>query len=434
MASARVQFECDLPTGSTRYAPTPAPQRLPTGKSPLSTPPYVHAYNPGGDRLTEHAGATQLKTARRMEVPNTIGISDWELKGPTCCEQICLALRCSCWDDTRQYLYIRDNSSIEKNDTNVITSCCTCCCGVRDNVSVMYNDRAPYGPTRCRLSPFPLCCLLHSGQPQFRVEQGGYMCFCLKVNCCCRGKYVVVSPSEHLPCPCCCCTNRVSYCDNCCGTCGPISGNSRVFTVFRPQPKDADAFVAAANQVMMRDTQHFVAALHPLPGVAPGQRSSKAAQGEVLGQRLSKAAQGEVLVQLHKASQHEKLGLGLIENASGQVVVSYIHPGYVADKCKALLSADVLLEVNGEPVADLATALKLLNASLGTVELRLVRMDTACALNCAAHYMCMCMSCACACAHDTCTCTCYMHMHMCMCMCMLTHVHVHVHVHAPCTC
>ena len=116
---------------------------------------------------------------------------------------------------------------------------------------------------------------------------------------------------------------------------------------------------------------------------------------------MSKAAQGEVLVQLHKASQHEKLGLGLIENASGQVVVSYIHPGYVADKCKALLSADVLLEVNGEPVADLATALKLLNASLGTVELRLVRMDTACALNCAAHYMCMCMSCACACAHDT---------------------------------
>ena len=111
---------------------------------------------------------------------------------------------------------------------------------------------------------------------------------------------------------------------------------------------------------------------------------------------MSKAAQGEVLVQLHKASQHEKLGLGLIENASGQVVVSYIHPGYVADKCKALLSADVLLEVNGEPVADLATALKLLNASLGTVELRLVRMDTACALNCAAHYMCMCMSCACA--------------------------------------
>jgi len=331
-----------------------------------------------GDRLTEHAGATQLKTARRTEVPNTIGISDWELNGPTCCEQICLALRCSCWDDTRQYLYVRDNSSIEKNDTNAITSCCTCCCGVRDNVSVMYNDRAPYGP-RCRLSPFPLCCLLHSGQPQFRVLQRGYMCFCVKVDCGCRGKHVVVSPFEHLPFPCCCCTNRVSYCDNCCGTCGPISGNSRVFTVFRPQPKDADAFVAAANQVMMRDAVMFT---------APGQRSSKAAHGEVLGQRLSKAgpiplsvilsaaAQGEVLVQLHKASQHDELGLGLIENASGQVVVSHIHPGYVAEKCKALLSADVLLEVNGEPVADLATALELLNVSLGTVELRLERHET----------------------------------------------------------
>jgi len=152
-----------------------------------------------------------------------------------------------------------------------------------------------------------------------------------------------------------------------------------VFTVFRPQPKDADAFVAAANQVMMRDAVMFT---------APGQRSSKAAHGEVLGQRLSKAgpiplsvilsaaAQGEVLVQLHKASQHDELGLGLIENASGQVVVSHIHPGYVAEKCKALLSADVLLEVNGEPVADLATALELLNVSLGTVELRLERHET----------------------------------------------------------
>ena len=396
--AARVQFQCDLPTGSTQSAPTPAPQRLPTGKPQPSAPPTVHGYNPGGDRLTEHAGATQLKTARRTEVPNTIGISDWELKGPTCYEQICLALRCSCWDDTRQYLYVRDNSSIEKNDTNVITSCCTCCCGVRDNVSVMYNDRAPYGP-RCRLSPLPLCCLLHSGQPQFEVLQRGCMCCCVKLDCCCRGKHVVVSPFEHLPFPCCCCTNRVSYCDNCCGTCGPISGNSRVFTVFRPQPKDADAFVAAANQVMMRDAVMFT---------APGQRSSKAAHGEVLGQRLSKAgpiplsvilsaaAQGEVLVQLHKASQHDELGLGLIENASGQVVVSHIHPGYVAEKCKALLSADVLLEVNGEPVADLATALELLNVSLGTVELRLVRMYTACALNDVAHYMCMCM---CMCMH-----------------------------------
>ena len=377
--AARVQFQCDLPTGSTQSAPTPAPQRLPTGKPQPSAPPTVHGYNPGGDRLTEHAGATQLKTARRTEVPNTIGISDWELKGPTCYEQICLALRCSCWDDTRQYLYVRDNSSIEKNDTNVITSCCTCCCGIRDNVSVMYNDRAPYGP-RCRLSPLPLCCLLHSGQPQFEVLQRGCMCCCVKLDCCCRGKHVVVSPFEHLPFPCCCCTNRVGYCDNCCGTCGPISGNSRVFTVFRPQPKDADAFVAAANEVMMRDAQETVAVILP-SSVAPGQRSSKAAQGEVPGQRSSTPAQSAVLVHLHKASQHDRLGLGLIENASGQVVVSHIHPGYVADKCKALLPADVLLGVNGEPVADLATALELLNASLGTVELTLVRMHTACALH-----------------------------------------------------
>ena len=233
--------------------------------------PSTRPYMPGGDRLTAHAGATQLKTAKCSEVPNIISISDWELKGPTHCEQISLALRCSCWDDTRQYLYIRDNSSIEKNDTNGTTSCCAWCCGVRDNVSVVYNDRTPYGST-CRPSPFPWCCILHSGQPQFEVLHRGCMCCCVKVDCCCRGKQVVISPFEKRPFPCCCCKNRNGIFDNCFGACGPINGNPSVYTVFRPQPKNADAFVAAANQVMLRGAQEAMAVVLP-SSVSPRPRS-----------------------------------------------------------------------------------------------------------------------------------------------------------------
>jgi C-terminal processing protease CtpA/Prc len=80
-----------------------------------------------------------------------------------------------------------------------------------------------------------------------------------------------------------------------------------------------------------------------------------------------------LLVRLHKANQYDKLGVGLIEDANGQVVISRIYPGYVAQLSNLLLPGDILLAVNGEPVADQESALKLLTGSVGTVELRLVR-------------------------------------------------------------
>ena len=80
-----------------------------------------------------------------------------------------------------------------------------------------------------------------------------------------------------------------------------------------------------------------------------------------------------LLVRLHKANQYDKLGVGLIEDANGQVVISRIYPGYVAQLSNLLLPGDILLAVNGEPVAEQESALKLLTGSVGTVELRLVR-------------------------------------------------------------
>ena len=133
-------------------------------------------------------------------------------------------------------------------------NCCSCCCEVKDYVSVEYNDRAPYAKT-CKRSPFPCCCLFNCDQPKLEVVNLGFMCCCMKCDtccCCCESKQVVIMPFESLPFPCCCCSNRVGCCDNCCGLCGPITGNPKVFSLFGPQPKHADAFVAAGQQVMQR--------------------------------------------------------------------------------------------------------------------------------------------------------------------------------------
>ena len=83
-------------------------------------------------------------------------------------------------------------------------------------------------------------------------------------------------------------------------------------------------------------------------------------------------------MRLNKESQDDKLGLGLVEDVHGQVTVSRIHPGYLADTSNSLLPGDVIVSVNGELVPDLETALKLVGASVGMLELRLVRTHTAC--------------------------------------------------------
>ena len=83
-------------------------------------------------------------------------------------------------------------------------------------------------------------------------------------------------------------------------------------------------------------------------------------------------------MRLNKESQDDKLGLGLVEDVHGQVTVSRIHPGYLADTSNSLLPGDVIVSLNGELVPDLETALKLVGASVGMLELRLVRTHTAC--------------------------------------------------------
>jgi len=196
-----------------------------------------------GDRTTMQNGMTAIKT------PGVIKISSWELKSAGMCQQICLAIRCSQEDKTRSYLYIRSNGSIEFNDANGIKACCTCCFEAEDNISVNYFDRAPYKPT-INCGPFPWCCIIYCGAPKIEIVDNATMCCCVKMDPCCLGKQAVIMPFEQLPPPCCCCSNRTSACDNCFNLCGPVVGNPKIFFPFSPQPKNASAFVAAAQQAM----------------------------------------------------------------------------------------------------------------------------------------------------------------------------------------
>mmetsp|Transcript_49959 Transcript_49959/g.130112 ORF Transcript_49959/g.130112 Transcript_49959/m.130112 type:complete len:319 (-) Transcript_49959:710-1666(-) len=197
-----------------------------------------------GDRLTVQKGCT------RLTQPNTIGVSSWEVKDVGVCDKITLLLRCSVSDVSRSYIYIRNNNSLELNDTNGIRNCCTCCCEIPDDVRVEYFDRPPWAP-ECNCAPFPYCCCIYNSRPKLEVVDLGCMCCCVHIDPCCCGKKVVIMPFEMMPPPCCCCSNRVGWCDNYCGLCGPVSGNPKIFGLFAPQPKDAVLFVGAAQQAMM---------------------------------------------------------------------------------------------------------------------------------------------------------------------------------------
>ena len=207
-----------------------------------TTQPNAKIGNSLGDRKAKQNGMTALDS-------NNLEVSSWEVKGVGTCQQIFLALKCAKADQTRSYIYIRSNNSLELNDTNGLKSCGTCCMAIQDNISVEYYDRAPYKED-CKLAPAPWCCLPYTDIPKVEVLDNGYMCCCVKIDPCCLGKQAVIMPFEQLPPPCCCCSNRASVCDNCFGMCGPPTGNPKIHFPFSPQPKDAVASVTAIQEAM----------------------------------------------------------------------------------------------------------------------------------------------------------------------------------------
>ena len=230
-----------------QYAPQPVdPQQVKVNMSiqaPLMHMQNVQSMDSFGDRRSPQQGCTKVTH------PGRIGISSWEVRAGTVCDQICLATVCSKWDTERSYIYIRDNRSIEVNDTNALKNLFTCCCKVQDNVRVEYFDRPPYA-RECNCAPIPWCCCIYFDQPKLEIIDLGCMCCCVKIDPCMCGKRVVLMPFENFPPPCCCCSNRIGPCDNCCGLYGQVTGNPKIFDRFSPQPKNAEAFVFAFKQAL----------------------------------------------------------------------------------------------------------------------------------------------------------------------------------------
>ena len=131
--------------------------------------------------------------------------------------------------------------------------CCVGMCGKCevDNIRVEYFDRQPW-------KHHTTCCGCQKNDPKLELLQGGTLVCCQTVKCCSEDA-VVIMPFEK-SCGCCgmCCgsVNRVTKsCANGCGCCGEPIGNPKSYYSFVPQPKNAAAFVKAAQSVqeMTRD-------------------------------------------------------------------------------------------------------------------------------------------------------------------------------------
>ena len=192
-----------------------------------------------GDRKAKQKGKTALANPSQIKLHYNA-----ELKDIGCCTKCYLFCCCGRGFDTkRSYLYIRENS-IEKNIAHgpvCCISCCKICAPPSDFVTVQYFDRPPWvGKNQC-------CCCCKS-QPKLEVTKPGCVACFVPLTCCTREE-VIFMPYEKIPC---CGSNRIGWCENCCGCCGQRTGNPIDYKTFEPQPKNAANFVAVAQQVMVR--------------------------------------------------------------------------------------------------------------------------------------------------------------------------------------
>merc|ERR1712159_499811 len=155
----------------------------------------------------------------------------------------------------RSYIWVMENR-LEMN--LAVVGGAFCCCGceeclgpARDNIHVRYWDDID------DLMPNPCACLKCQSaldeQPSVEWVDDSTLCCCMKcmslralvANCapcvCSSGETLYIVPYETMPCPCCCCSNRVSQigipcasqmgsCILCCTAVNPICWMAHVFT------------------------------------------------------------------------------------------------------------------------------------------------------------------------------------------------------------
>ena len=256
-----------------------------------------------GDRTRPSAGRT---CPENVEVVYNADIKY------SCLEECQLSVCCRYSLKERQYLYIR-RGSIEVNSAYGTACCCSpynlypawlkqqciCCSGQgSDDVRVLYFDRPPFvprwqcvclgkqTPTFEVLKPGCMCCCVHLPScnayhvcefcPSTPLGIGSYLlsaifpflapfiaiftlvgavpCYVCCPTSICDNEELVLMPGESLQCPCCCCANRISWYDNCCGLCGPPTGNPKTYTkakmVFGLKPTRARGFKEQANAML----------------------------------------------------------------------------------------------------------------------------------------------------------------------------------------
>lgn len=242
------------------------------------------------DRSSPQGGATSLQNPYAIQIAYNA-----EIRPVPCCIQFGLCFTCRCYNHSRSYLYLRENS-IETNQgaehicgdlvqclvdcvccipqaCYECVNCCSCNClpgcsaantcrsifpcfrFADDNVKVVYFDRNYFRPTSDG------CCCIQHNTPKLEVVDYGCMICCVRfprlssVMCPCfftPTKDVVIMPYESTKCCCCCdCPNRVTWYHNCCGLLGKVTGSPLAYETFYPQPVNVESFVAYAQVVVV---------------------------------------------------------------------------------------------------------------------------------------------------------------------------------------
>ena len=227
-----------------------------------------------GDRTTAHDGAT----GKPVKV-----VYDAEIRDLLYCEKLYNSCCCIKYNATRSYIWLLDGAiemkcatqknhavsshapspmlpssltnapfvSRARSDGNRTKCPCTpgFCVPLQDDISKFYFDKKPFRPYGYCGGK---CCYK---EPKLEVMHGGCMFCCVHINpgppCFPPKESVVLMPYERGSFPCCCVANRVNFNENCCGCCGPPTGDPKLYEMLPMQPKNAAAFVAEAKKQLV---------------------------------------------------------------------------------------------------------------------------------------------------------------------------------------
>lgn len=190
------------------------------------------------DRTSHQMGATRLSDPSHIKIWYNAEMGD-----PSCCAKYELCCGCIEQDPERSYLYLREGAMESNKTYRCCIECLRPCFQMPDCVCLSYFDREPWLKKKKMMG-----CVQF--EPTLEKVDNGCMLCCQKITChqaCYGGDYVSYVPISNF---CCCIPNKVNWCCNFCGLCGPVDGTPLWHAALWAQPKDVEGFVAQAKQVI----------------------------------------------------------------------------------------------------------------------------------------------------------------------------------------